>query len=89
MQTQWLEWARKIKALSHVGKTYRRDPNDLERYNQLEALVQEIFAGAGGKNSTEVSDFFFLDEGYATPKIDLRGVGHQRQQNLAGQRKIK
>ncbi len=73
MQNQWLEWARKIKVLSHVGKTYTKDPYDLERYNQLEALVQEIFARAGGKNSTEVSDFFFPDQGYATRKIDLRG----------------
>ncbi len=72
MQNQWLEWARKIKALSQVGKTYTKDPYDLERYNQLEALVQEIFAKAGGKNITAVSDFFFLDEGYATPKIDLK-----------------
>jgi len=69
MQNQWLEWARKIKALSQVGKTYTKDPYDLERYNQLEALVQKIFAKAGGKNITEVSDFFFLDEGYATPKL--------------------
>ena len=72
MQNHWLEWARKIKALSQVGKTYTKDPYDLERYSQLEGLVQEIFAKAGGKNITEVSDFFFLDEGYATPKIDLR-----------------
>ena len=35
MQNQWLEWARKIKALSQVGKAYIKDPYDLERYNQL------------------------------------------------------
>jgi hypothetical protein len=73
MRNQWLEWARKIKTLSQVGKMYTKAPYDLERYNQLEALVQEIFAKAGGENITEVSDFFFPDEGFATPKIDLRG----------------
>ena len=73
MQNQWLEWAQKIKAISQIGKTYTKDPYDLERYNQLETLAHEIFAIAGDKNITEVSDFFIPDEGYATPKIDLRG----------------
>jgi len=73
MQNKWLEWARKIKALSQVGKTYTKDPYDLERYNQLETLAHEILANAGDKNITEVNEFFVPDTGYATPKIDLRG----------------
>jgi len=39
----------------------------------LETLAHEVFARAGGKDVTAVSDFFMPDEGYATPKIDLRG----------------
>jgi len=56
MQNKWLEWAQRIKALSQIGKTYTKDPYDLERYNQLEALVHEIFAKAGEKDITEVRD---------------------------------
>lgn len=73
MQNQWLEWAQKIKAISQIGKTYTKDPYDLERYNQLDTLAHEILANASDKKLTEVNDFFIPDEGYATPKIDLRG----------------
>jgi len=76
MQNKWLEWAQRIKAISQIGKTYTKDIYDLERYNQLETLVYEIFAKAGEKKFTKVSDFFLPDEGYATPKIGLRWRGH-------------
>jgi len=57
MQNKWLEWAQRIKAISQIGKTYTKDLYDLERYNQLETLVYEIFAKAGEKKIHESERF--------------------------------
>ncbi|MBT5875191.1 MAG: NUDIX hydrolase [Candidatus Latescibacteria bacterium] len=70
----WVEWVKQVKAISQIGKQFSKDPYDLERYDQLQELSHEMFAQLGDAPKKKVDDFFIPDQGYATPKVDLRGA---------------
>lgn len=36
MSNQWLEWAKRIQALSQAGLTFSKDIYDIERYEELQ-----------------------------------------------------
>ena len=72
---RWLEWSRRLQALAQNGLTYCKDPYDEQRYNELRSIAAEIMAaGAGLKESASVLERFKFEEGYATPKIDIRAA---------------
>ena len=72
---RWLEWSRRLQALSQNGLAYCKDPYDEQRYNELRGIAAEIMAaGAGLNESASVLDRFRFEEGYATPKIDIRAA---------------
>lgn len=76
----WLQWARQIQAIAQTGKHYTQDPFDAERFNQLEALAAEIFAQySSAQDPAHWAALFGKEEGYTTPKIDVRGVVFNRQ----------
>jgi ADP-ribose pyrophosphatase YjhB (NUDIX family) len=68
-----LEWARKVQAIAQNGLAFTRDPFDRERYQQLQQLVASILASELDLTQTEVARLWSHDEGYATPKVDVRG----------------
>jgi ADP-ribose pyrophosphatase YjhB (NUDIX family) len=70
----WLEWARRIQALAQNGLTYSRDAYDIERYAQLRDVANEMVAKYSSMTIETVRGLFAADSGYATPKIDIRGV---------------
>lgn len=70
---QWLEWAKQLQAISQIGKTYSKDPYDLERFDQIAEIAYGMFADLGAVPVEKVADLFLPESGYATPKIDLRG----------------
>ncbi len=70
----WLDWARKIQAISQIGLTYAEIPYDRERYEQLAALAVEIFAHYTGEDSVAVAKAITTQPGYVTPKVDVRGA---------------
>jgi ADP-ribose pyrophosphatase YjhB (NUDIX family) len=72
--TIWLLWARRIQAVAQNGLTYSRDPYDIERYAELRALANEIVERHSPMTIETVRSLFAADSGYATPKIDIRGV---------------
>jgi ADP-ribose pyrophosphatase YjhB (NUDIX family) len=63
-----------MQALAQSGLTYARDPYDVERYEALRALAAEVLAAHGGVSREAVHALFAADVGYATPKLDVRGV---------------
>ena len=42
MSTKWLEWAKRIQALSQSGFTFSKDIFDIERYEELRIISAEI-----------------------------------------------
>ena len=72
---RWLEWARRVAALAQNGLTYCQNPFDEQRYSELRAIAAEMMAAAGGlTDAAPVLAGFKMEEGYATPKIDIRAA---------------
>lgn len=80
-EPQWLAWAREMQAIAQSGLAFTRDPYDRERYLQLQALAARAMAGAAGADPAPIAALFAGQEGYATPKIDVRGAAF----NTAGE----
>ena len=68
-----LEWARKVQAIAQNGLAFTQDPFDRERYTQLTELVASILATELGVPVAQAKGFWEGEEGYATPKVDVRG----------------
>jgi len=73
-EPDWLAWAREIQGIAQTGLTFSQDPYDRDRYIALQSLAARIMAEAGSADLTRVSDLFKAQDGYATPKIDVRGA---------------
>jgi ADP-ribose pyrophosphatase YjhB (NUDIX family) len=74
MQTEqlWIQWIRELQAISQNGLVYTVNPFDRERYERLGQLAREMFAHIGYVPVKKIEEFFVPDEGYCTPKVDLR-----------------
>ena len=63
-----------MNAIAHNGLLYSQNPFDLERYKLVRKIAAEIMAAHTGVETDVVEDFFACEEGYATPKVDVRGA---------------
>ena len=68
-----LEWARKVQAIAQNGLAFTKDPFDVERYQQLQQLVASILSTELDVPLEKAKSFWDREEGYATPKVDVRG----------------
>lgn len=73
-QPKWLEWSRRIQAVAQSGLQYTTNPFDIARYKELSRIAAEIMAEETQTDPDEVRMIFEAQSGYATPKIDTRGV---------------
>jgi ADP-ribose pyrophosphatase YjhB (NUDIX family) len=69
-----LRWARRLAALAQSGLTYTENPYDRARFDAVQAIAAEMAASAGGEDPVELLARFVDEYGYATPKVDVRGV---------------
>lgn len=70
-----LDWARRLQALAQTGLTYASDPYDIERYEAIRRMAAEMAASRGTADEVaELERAFAGETGYATPKVDVRGV---------------
>jgi len=69
-----LRWAQRVRAISQTGLTYAQDPYDRERYTELGELAVEMATAASDLPEDEVRSAFSGEEGYPTPKVDVRAV---------------
>ena len=74
MDPIWLAWARRLQGIAQNGLTFAKDPFDRERYEQIRAIAAEIMAQHSGSTVERVLEVFWEGSGYATPKLDVRGV---------------
>jgi ADP-ribose pyrophosphatase YjhB (NUDIX family) len=71
---RWIDWARRIQALSQTGLEYAVSPYDTERYRKLSALAAEMFAAHTQTPVEAFERWFEVQPGYATPKVDVRAA---------------
>ena len=69
-----MEWAQQIQAAAQIGLAYTQNPFDKKRFLDLQKIAAEMMAQATGASADEVQSVFEVQSGYATPKVDVRGV---------------
>ena len=81
MDNTWLTQAKRLQAIASTGLHFCRDEYDRERYQEIADIAHRMLAELGGVPPARilelVSDFA---QGYATPKVDVRGalIEHDR-----------
>ena len=70
----WLTWAKALQAIAQTGLTYGTGPFDIERYEAVRRIAAEMMAAGSASSVEEVLHLFREQDGYATPKVDVRGA---------------
>ncbi len=75
MESQWLTWAKQLQAIASTGLFFGNDPYDVERYEQISEIANGMLSLLAdtpvAKIESLISDFA---QGYATPRVDVRGA---------------
>jgi ADP-ribose pyrophosphatase YjhB (NUDIX family) len=71
--TDWLELARELQAIAQTGLAYGSGRFDLERYERIRAIAAALLALGSGTEPKRILELF-QEDGYATPKVDVRGA---------------
>jgi ADP-ribose pyrophosphatase YjhB (NUDIX family) len=74
MEPQWLDWAKRLQSIAQNGLTYARDHFDVERYRQVQQVAAQMLSASSGQDIHRITGLFDQQAGYATPKVDVRGV---------------
>ena len=72
--TKQVEWAKQIAALAKTGLHYALNHFDEERYQQLLDIAADMLADAAEADAAPVKLTLAADDGYITPKVDVRGA---------------
>ena len=70
----WLRWSRQLLAIAQNGLAYSENDFDRQRYEQIRRIAAEMMAEQSGTDLRKILSLFAGEVGYATPKIDVRGV---------------
>lgn len=74
MIPNWLVWARELQAIAQNGLTFSENHFDIDRYNRIKNIAAEIISNQLSIDKMTLLETFTLQEGYATPKVDVRGI---------------
>ncbi len=75
MEDRFLSIAKRLQAISSTGVFFSETEYDRERYLEIADLATEMFALIGERPINTIKDIFpEFGDGYATPKVDVRGA---------------
>ena len=69
-----VEWAKQVAAIAKTGLFYAKDGFDGERYQRLVDIAVEMLADNGCGEKAVIESVLSRDDGYITPKVDVRGA---------------
>jgi ADP-ribose pyrophosphatase YjhB (NUDIX family) len=69
-----LRIAVRLAAIAQDGLVFAADDYDLDRYQRVSRLAAELMSAVSGRDADELAVEIGRDTGYATPKVDVRGV---------------
>ncbi|RBO99592.1 hydrolase of X-linked nucleoside diphosphate [Rossellomorea aquimaris] len=64
MNDKWLEWAKRIQALSQSGLAFSKDVYDIERYEELRTISAEIMEEYTDLEMRKIRELFTNETGY-------------------------
>jgi ADP-ribose pyrophosphatase YjhB (NUDIX family) len=70
----WLETAKRLEAIAQTGLTFTQNDYDRERYEEIRMIGHSIFHYYTETPVEKIHELFDREEGYPTPKVDIRGV---------------
>ncbi len=73
-EAYWLVQGRELQAIAQSGLAFTDDPYDRERYEALRLMAARMMARGGQADETRLLELFVAEQGYATPKTDVRGA---------------
>ncbi len=75
MEDRWLNWAKRLQAIASTGVHFGQHEYDRERYEEVAAIAQQMLAALGQVPIKAITNLVpDFAQGYATPKIDVRGA---------------
>jgi len=69
-----LDLARRLFALSQSGLHFTLQEYDRERYREIAEIGAQILANESEHRAEALRSTWFVEDGYATPKLDVRGA---------------
>ncbi|HEU4654013.1 MAG TPA: NUDIX hydrolase N-terminal domain-containing protein, partial [Steroidobacteraceae bacterium] len=63
--------ARKLLAIAQTGLHFSHDEYDRERYREVADIGAKLLALESAGNADELLKTWFVEDGYATPKLDV------------------
>lgn len=72
--SRWLNWCSRLQAIAQTGLAYAQDRYDVERYKVIREIAAEMLAAGSDDDVRVICNLLSQDGGYATPKVDVRGV---------------
>lgn len=88
MEPNWLRWAKQLAALAQNGLTYSESQYEIERYEQLRQIAAEMMSAGSELDAKTFVELFAREQGYATPKVDVRGAAFRDGKILLVKEKI-
>lgn len=71
----WLQWAKRLHAIASTGLFFGKEAFDKERYQQVADIASAMLGALGDVPIERISELFpDHAQGYATPKVDVRGA---------------
>ena len=75
VESSWLAYATRIQSIADTGMTFATDDFDKERYQELADIGNKMLADLGNVPIARIQNLLGdLGNGYATPKVDVRGA---------------
>ncbi len=69
-----LDLSRRLLALSQTGLHFSQEEYDRERYREMAQIAGELLALESEMTPDKVRATWMVEDGYSTPKIDVRGA---------------
>src|SRR5262245_38854017 len=69
-----LDLARRLLALSQTGLHFTAEEYDRDRYREVGSIAEQLLELQGGASAAAIHSAWFVDKGYATPKVEVRGA---------------
>jgi ADP-ribose pyrophosphatase YjhB (NUDIX family) len=88
MEPNWLTWAKRLAALAQDGLTYSDNEYEIDRYRQIRQIAAEMMAAGSDLDAKALMELFSREQGYATPKVDVRGVAFRDDKILLVKEKL-
>jgi ADP-ribose pyrophosphatase YjhB (NUDIX family) len=88
MSFNWLDIAKRLEAIAQTGLAFTESDYDRERYEELREIGHRIFQRYTETPVEVIHDLFSRENGYPTPKVDVRGVVFRDNQILMIREKL-